>query len=334
MNINNSISTLRRALEARLPVMLWGAPGIGKSSIVRSEAKERGIDLIDLRLAQLDATDLRGIPVPNKETREVEWYWPAFLPSEGHGILFLDEIDKAPNLVKSAALQLVLDRRLGDYELPEGWLVVAAGNREEDDAFGSGLGSALANRLLHVDVEPDLEIWALWAKESGIHNDVIAFLRFRGELLFKMTGENAFPSPRSWEAASRLLHQEEGESSAFTPGVIASAVGAGTAAEFSAWVRLYRDVDVSKILKGKIPSFEKKAASFRYAVVLAVANYIEKHTLEERQYQAVGTLLEAVTPELRVLLLKSIPAKMVSKIAAHPAIREAASKVVLDYLGS
>ncbi|PIP84932.1 MAG: ATPase [Elusimicrobia bacterium CG_4_9_14_3_um_filter_62_55] len=329
MNIESAVGALRRALDARLPIMLWGPPGVGKSSLVREEARERELDLIDLRLAQLDATDLRGIPVPDKKNRLVDWYRPAFLPADGRGILFLDEIDKAPNLVKNAALQLVLDRRLGDYKLPEGWQVVAAGNREEDNAYGTGLGSALANRLLHVEVEADIDAWAKWAKAKDIHEDVISFLRFRSELLYKMTGENAFPSPRSWEAASNLLKGDRHAS----PAVIACAVGGGTASEFVAWVKLYRDVEVERIVNGEIPNFEKRAASFRYAVVLSVASYIEKNRLTESNFQAIGDLLKAVTPELRVLLLKSVPANMVAQLAAHPAVREAASKVVMDYLG-
>ena len=203
MNITETMKMLERAFELRLPIMIWGPPGVGKSSAVAEVAERRGLRVVDIRLAQLDATDLRGIPVPNRETRTVEWFPPSFLPREPAGLLFLDEIDKAPSPVKNAALQLMLERSLGDYRLPDGWSIVCAGNREEDNAFSTPLGAALANRLLHVEVDADLDTWVVWAKKNGIHSDLVAFLRFRPELLYKQTGETAFPSPRSWVAASR-----------------------------------------------------------------------------------------------------------------------------------
>ncbi|MBI4348079.1 MAG: AAA family ATPase, partial [Elusimicrobia bacterium] len=322
---------LETALDARLPIILWGPPAVGKSAVVAAAASARRLALIDLRLAQLDAADLRGIPVPDHSSRRVRWYPPAFLPGDGGGILFLDEIDKAPALVKSAALQLVLDRAIGDYRLPEGWRIVCAGNREEDNAFASPLGSALANRMLHAEVEPDLDTWVAWAKDNGIHDDITAFLRFRAELLYKQTGEHAFPSPRSWAAASRLWGSVESDSPPAP--LIAAAVGGATASEFIGWAKVYRGVRVADILKGRLPKFPENDASFRYAVVLAVAGHIAKKGLDDGCIEHLGALLELVTPELRVLLFKSLPGKIVSRLAVHPAVRTVASKAVLDYVG-
>lgn len=331
MNLNETMRILDRALDLCLPIMLWGPPGVGKSAAVAAAARTRGLRLEDVRLAQLDATDLRGIPVPDRESRRMDWYSPSFLPREGEGILFLDEIDKAPALVKNAALQLVLERRLGDYRLPEGWRLVCAGNREEDNAFSSPLGSALANRLLHVDVDADLDTWLAWARSHGIHADLCAFLSFRPELLYKQTGEHAFPSPRSWEAASRLLSSaRNGEG----PGLVAAAVGGGTAAEFAAWAKLYRGVDVDAILAGKIPSFSGNDASLRYAVVLAVAARLEKSGLADVQMKGMAALLEAITPELRVLLFQRLPRELAAQLTVHPALRKLAAKLVLDYVGA
>ena len=331
MNLNETMKILDRALDLRLPIMLWGPPGVGKSSAVAAAAHARGLRMEDVRLAQLDATDLRGIPVPDRESRRVEWYSPSFLPREGDGILFLDEIDKASALVKNAALQLVLERRLGDYRLPDGWRLVCAGNREEDNSFSAPLGSALANRLLHVEVDADLDTWLFWAREHGIHEDLRAFLSFRPELLYKQTGEHAFPSPRSWEAASRLLSSvQNGEG----PALVAAAVGGGTAAEFAAWSKLYRGVDVDAILAGKIPAFSDKDASLRYAVVLAVASRLEKSGLTDDEMKGLAALLDAVTPELRVLLFKSLPAELVARLSVHPALRKAAARLVIDYVGA
>lgn len=329
MNLLAAAKILDRAISLKLPIMLWGPPGVGKSSIVAAVAAAHKLPLVDLRLAQLDATDLRGIPVPDREARRVDWFAPAFLPREGKGLLFLDEIDKAPALVKNAALQLVLDRRVGDYHLPEGWVLACAGNREEDNAFSAPLGAALANRLLHVEIDADLDTWAVWAKANKIDDDIVAFLRFRPELLYKQTGDHAFPSPRSWEAASRLLVSKGPASIS----LVAAAVGGGTAAEFSAWTQLYRGVVVEDVLMGKIPRFGEHDASLRYAVVLSVASHIERHGVTELQIPGLALLLESVTAELRVLLFKSLPEKVVSELSAHPALRKMVGKLVLDYVG-
>ena len=331
MNLNEARLILEKSLTLDIPLMLWGPPGVGKSSLVAETAAKRKLPVRDLRLAQLDATDLRGLPVPDHGAKELVWYPPAFLPREGKGVLFLDEIDKAPSLVKNAALQLVLDRRVGDYVLPPGWRVVAAGNREEDDALSSALGSALANRMLHVEVEPDLDTWAAWAKENGINGDMVAFLRFRPELLCKNTGEPAFPSPRSWAAASRLYSGQEPATEKVK--LVASAVGQGAASEFSGWCRIYRAIEVKEILAGKLPALPPNDASVRYATILAVASHISRNDIADDAVPHLGSLLEAVTPELRVLMFKSLPSKLVSRLAAHPALRNMASKMVMAYVG-
>ena len=113
-------------------LMIWGAPGIGKSSVVQMVAQQHDLDLIDLRISQLAPTDLRGLPVP--ENNKAKWYPPEFLPTEGKGILFLDEINMAPPAIQGIAQQLILDRRVGSYEVPEGWFIWGAGNRKEDFA--------------------------------------------------------------------------------------------------------------------------------------------------------------------------------------------------------
>ena len=132
---------LERLISEQLNIsaMIWGAPGIGKSSIVSAAAKNSGYDFIDLRLSQLAPTDLRGLPVAIHPKNNVErgiskWYPPEFLPKTGKGILFLDEINMAPPAMQGVAQQLILDRKVGNYKVPEDWLIWAAGNRKEDRA--------------------------------------------------------------------------------------------------------------------------------------------------------------------------------------------------------
>ena len=114
--------------SVRHAVMIWGPPGVGKSAVVARVAREQGLEFIDVRLSQLAPTDLRGLPVPKNGTSR--WFPPEFLPRGGTGILFLDELNMAPPTMQGVAQQLILDRKVGSYELPDGWLVWAAGNRK------------------------------------------------------------------------------------------------------------------------------------------------------------------------------------------------------------
>ncbi|KPV48386.1 ATPase, partial [Kouleothrix aurantiaca] len=225
----------------KLSTMIWGPPGIGKSSIVAQVAAAHGLECIDLRLSQLAPTDLRGLPVA--ENGRSHWYPPEFLPSEGAGVLFLDEINMAPPTMQGMAQQLILDRKVGSYQVPDGWFIWAAGNREEDRAAVFDMPAPLANRFLHVDVAPDFENFKSYALARSLHEHVIAFLSFRPALLHRSDAlQPAWPSPRSWEMASQL----------HAIGLdVAAAVGAPAAAEFNAFAALYSQLpDLDRILAG------------------------------------------------------------------------------------
>ncbi len=196
------------------PVMLWGPPGVGKSQIIAQIAAQHQVPIIDIRLSQMEPTDLRGIPFRKGEF--VEWSVPAVLPdAKRHGergILFLDEITSAPPTVSAAAYQLILDRRLGEYTVPEGWAIFAAGNRQGDRGVTYAMPAPLANRFTHYEVEANLDDWVMWAHGRDIDERVIAFLRFRPDLIFNFDPAHnpvAFPSPRSWEFAHRALQKFE-----------------------------------------------------------------------------------------------------------------------------
>lgn len=190
------------------PLMVWGPPGVGKSSILRDAARELGIGFVDVRLAQREPVDVRGLPVPNRETGTVEWLVASDWPREGRGLLLFDELTAADRTLQVAAYELILDRRLGDlYRLPPGWYVCGAGNRVEDAAVATGMSSALANRFLHVELRADAEQWTRWALARGVHPTVVGFLRFSPESLFRTEGEDlerGWPSPRAWERVGLL----------------------------------------------------------------------------------------------------------------------------------
>lgn len=250
--------------ELSISTMIWGPPGIGKSSIVAQIAKEAELQFTDLRLSQLAPTDLRGLPVPvppkaGDTNGTSTWYPPEFLPRQGKGILFLDELNMAPPAMQGVAQQLILDRRVGSYTVPDGWFLWAAGNRKEDRASVFEMPAPLANRFLHLNLEADYESFKNYALERNVSEQVIAFLGFRPTLLHKLDHKTpAWPSPRTWELASRL-HL------ANLP--VYAAVGEGAASEFQAYLAVYNDLpDLAAIVAGKGNAIEfPKEASSRWA---------------------------------------------------------------------
>lgn len=269
-------------------VMLWGPPGVGKSQVVRQCADELGWGMVDLRLSQMSPVDLRGVPALDRDMRRSAWYPPIEFPDvqrDGEqGILFLDEIANAPRDVQTAALQLVLDRRLGDYALPEGWRVVAAGNRVTDRAGSYQLTSSLANRFIHLPVcssMPGLELsrepvdvssddWREWAYDAGVREEVIAFITRMPDKLWAATGRMAYATPRSWQFVSNVLNAFGNVESAMP--AIAGCVGEGPAAEFAAFCRVRNEMpDPDAILAGAdVPAPVRPDVSYALSTALVV----------------------------------------------------------------
>lgn len=248
--------------QLQLSLMLWGPPGIGKSSIVADVANAAKLQLVDLRLSQLAPTDLRGLPVAEKGVSR--WFPPEFLPTSGKGILFLDEINMAPPTMQGIAQQLILDRKVGSYTVPEGWYIWAAGNRKSDKAAVFEMPSALANRFIHLDLVPDFDSFKAWGLSSNrLSEQVLAFLAFRPTLMHQIDPQRpSWPSPRSWVMANQL--RAAGLS-------IEPAIGPGAAAEFEAFCAIYQGLpNLESVLKGKSKEVFPEEASARYATVLGL----------------------------------------------------------------
>ncbi len=256
------------------PVMLWGPPGVGKSQMVAQIAARHGVPVTDIRLSQMEPSDLRGIPFRVGE--QVEWAVPALLPDTRRhgprGILFLDEITSAPPAVSAAAYQLILDRRLGAYQVPDGWAIFAAGNRQGDRGVTYTMSAPLANRFSHFEVETNLDDWVGWAYANDIDERVIAFLRFRPELLFDFDPAHnpvAFPSPRSWEFAHRGLQKFDGYPE-LLQGTLQACVGPAAGVELHAFINsLDKMPDLDRIVAGEDVPVPKEI-DLQYAVAAAL----------------------------------------------------------------
>jgi MoxR-like ATPase len=308
-------SELTVALEtlilAERPGFAWGAPGIGKSQVMQQTAKHLKIQLIDRRAVLMDPTDLSGLPRFNP-SGQATWAVPDWLPTKGKGVLFLDELNRAPQLVQNACLQLALDRRLNDYVLPKGWVVMAAGNRESDGGGVTRLNAALASRFVHLDVEVDLDDWCKWAVSANIDPMVIAFVRFRPELLHKFDPkERAFPNPRSWEFVSTIVAQAP--PAHVEHALFSGAIGAPAAGEFSAFVRLYRSLpSIDAILLDPA----KAAVPTQPATLFAVASALARRA-SEKTIGRVITYLERLPVEFNVMAIKDAVTRD-SEVASCP----------------
>ncbi len=295
---------LETLLAARKPVFLWGAPGVGKSQVVRQVAAGHDLDIVDIRAVLLDPVDLRGVPRIDDSGFAV-WSPPSFLPKQGKGVLFLDELNAAPPLVQAACYQLVLDRRIGEYELPDGWTVVAAGNRESDRAVTNRMPSALANRMVHLDFEPDIDDWLAWAEDNGLEPRLRAFLRFRPKLLHVFdpkSREKAFPSPRSWEYVSDIMAACSETALLFN--LMRGTVGEAAAAECAGFLKIYENIpDADDVLADPGGAPIPNDPAVMYALCEAVARKASKDAMA-----GFAVLAARLPVEFGVLLMRDAAA--------------------------
>lgn len=302
-------------------LFVWGPPGIGKSRIVEDVADELDVGCIDFRLVLCDPTDLRGLPMPytNEKTKEqsVQWIPPDELPRVGKGFLFFDDFPTAPPLVQGAAYQIAIrPHQLGPYELPEGWVIIAAGNRIEDRSLAHPIPKALANRFRHIELECNINDWTEWAMWHGIDPNIIGFLKFRDGLLFNFdpnSSENAFATPRSWEMASRSLHL--GKTLLAT--ILEGTVGKGATAEFMSFLKVQTQLpDLNEILNGKNKDYCPDRTDLKFALVSALA----ARASGVKQFENLLKYSYVLPKEFCVLMVTMMIAKNEKVISGCPSI--------------
>ena len=278
----NSIQARKALLQAfkvQRPVFLWGPPGIGKSELVEGITEELDGLMIDLRLGQMEPTDIRGIPFYNKEIGKMDWAPPIDLPDEETAsqypvvVLFLDELNSAAPSVQAAAYQLILNRRVGKYRLPKNVVMVAAGNRESDKGVTYRMPTPLANRFIHLEMKTDFAAYQIWAVQNKIHQDVVGYLSFAKQDLYDFDSKSssrAFATPRTWTFVSELLQNADDDDETLT-NLVAGTVGEGLAVKFMAHRKISsRLPQPEDILAGKVHELEIKEVSAMYSLVISM----------------------------------------------------------------
>jgi len=315
MKLTDIYDALEHFTKQNLPTFIWGPPGIGKSSVVKQIANDHKLEFIDLRLSLLDPTDLKGIPFFDNDNNQAVWASPNFLPKDKNskGILFLDEINTAAPSVQASAYQLVLDRKVGDYTLPDGWSIVAAGNRENDRGVTYRMPPPLANRFVHLEMEVDFEDWKSWAFDNGIDASIIGFLNFDKEKLFAFDpnkNEKSFPTPRSWEYVDKII--KSGLSEKLMLESIGGAVGAENAVEFMSFKKVMNLLpDIEKIATSEITEIEDENHKMLFALCAGLINHL-KEFKDKEKISNVLSFSMTLPPEFSIMLVKDMQKNSIS----------------------
>lgn len=280
----------------QISFMLWGATGVGKSEAVRQLAIELNAELRDVRLCQKMPTDIAGLPALDQETRQTVFYPPAFLaPSvtKKSVVLFFDEISLAPDDTKGAVLGILEERRQGEIEIPDDWIIVAAGNRPEDLANARGLGAAANRRLLHIVIEPQLEATLAHFIKIGVIPEVLAFLKvfpqhLSGEESARTQKHELYPRPASWKKVSDVYDVLRKADKNLRRIAVAGIIGDSVAAEFmmlAEEIKSMKSVDELLEIQRKTPDrigrHLPSTLNGLYALSFAIATRVTEENAEE-----------------------------------------------------
>ena len=297
-------------------VMLWGPPGVGKSqsikalaNILQYETRKR-VNVTDVRLLLFNPIDLRGIPTANEDKTLAIWLKPKIFqmdPSKDVvNILFLDEITAAPQSVQAAAYQITLDRTVGEHKLPDNCIVIAAGNRTTDKSVAYAMPKALANRLMHIEVEPNFTSWNKWAVSSGINPMVLGFLKFKPNYLIETdvkTSTLAYATPRTWEMVSNILNTVSSDIKDVYH-LVSGLVGKGVAVEFRSWCTLYSQLpNIDDIFKGRYVEVPKRP-DILYALISSMLTYAKMYKDDMIAMENSISYAMKLSPEFSTILLK------------------------------
>ena len=276
---NKAKKSIQRAFAKKRPIFLWGPPGIGKSDIIHQIGDYMDAHVIDIRLSLWEPTDIKGIPYYAANDNKMVWAAPSELPDaelaakHKYVILFLDEMNSAAPAVQAAAYQLILNRKVGQYVLPDNVLIVAAGNREADKGVTYRMPAPLANRFVHLEMSVDFDDWFQWAVANNIHRDVVGYLTFAKKDLYDFDPKSpsrSFATPRSWSFVSDLLDDDLGDEETTTD-LVSGSVGEGLAVKFMAHRKVASKMpNPTDILAGKVKELQNKEISAMYSLTVSL----------------------------------------------------------------
>ncbi len=275
---NSAKASINHAILKKRPIFLWGPPGIGKSDIVHQIGNQLNAKVIDIRLSLWEPTDIKGIPYFDSNVGKMVWAPPLELPDDEMAsqhnsiVLFLDEMNSAAPAVQAAAYQLILNRKVGTYTLPDNVYIVAAGNRDADKGVTYRMPSPLANRFVHIEMTVNFDDWFQWAVDNNIHTDVVGYLTFSKKDLYDFdpkSSSRAFATPRSWSFVSELL--DDGIDDGTTTDLVSGAVGEGLAVKFMAHRKIASKMpNPEDILDGKVKELNTKEISAMYSLTVSL----------------------------------------------------------------
>jgi len=298
------------AIKMKRPVFLWGPPGIGKSDIVQQIGADTDRDVIDVRLALWEPTDIKGIPYFDSNAGTMTWAPPAELPTDpdSKAILFLDELNSAPPAVQAAAYQLILNRKVGTYVLPKGVDIVAAGNRDGDKGVTYRMPAPLANRFVHLEMKVDFDDWQDWATLNGINPEVVGYVGYAKQDLYDYdpkTPSKSFATPRSWSFVSDLVSDDEIDTESLT-NLVSGAIGDGLAVKFMAHRKIASKLPKpDDILDGKVKDLEIKEVSAMYSLTVGLC-----YELKERADKKVSDW-DKMADRFFEYMMKNFPTELV-----------------------
>jgi hypothetical protein len=282
-------------------VHLWGPPGIGKSNVVEQLGQRKNRKVMLFHAALRETVDLRGIPVSDLLTNTTRWLVPDELPridrDGAEGYFFCDEVNQAPQQMQAVLGGLILDGRIGDYRLPKGWRVIAAGNRVSDRAAAQRMPTHMRNRFAHLYCIPNVPAFTKWAVANNVAPEVIAFVRFRPALIHRMPkgDENAFPTPRSITKAAKYINAPLDQ----REDLFGAHIGADVARELEGFIRLYHSLgSLDDIIKNPTTAKVPTEPSERYAVATGLA-----HMATRKNWPAIVQYADRLTGEGKSLLI-------------------------------
>ena len=306
---------LLKALKAQLSPFIVGSPGIGKSDIVNAIAEANSLQVIDLRLSQMDPVDLNGLPFPSADGKRMDFIPPAYFPLEGDDLpdgkegwcLFLDELNSAPLSIQSAAYKLILDRKVGQQYLHKNVLIIAAGNKASDKAITNKMGTALQSRMVHLELHVDVEDWLKWAEKNHIDYRILAYINFKSSALFVFDPNHndvTFACPRTWAFLSKIIKDEVQLTYDLLP-LMAGTISEGAAREFRAFSDIFQDlITLPEILANPAGVSVPQEPSTQYALTSMISEKITEANCDK-----LMVFISRLPIEFQIILLRQAIAR-------------------------